>query len=469
MPTTVYTQVDFTNIITLTSAFVSSSNVGTIPNMTASGLDAAGFTLANPVPPSAGAEVRAFARYQFDLNHSTPSTPIPADAEITQIKITQQVTNASAATSCDSTFTNPGNNGHSDVASDVHVLLNQNNPTWITADNSIDNFEFDSGSGGGTQNLNKNAGPVSRLIQVVYNITALPGPFPDGFMTKAAFVAAFTTLVVEYNIDSVAGSVRGTDNDATGSYSTGIDITAINLQIEVEWTAPVSTTWTVTPTTLTLPDNEITISRPVDENFDPDQTIEKIFIGDDEILPDDPWVILWTDYEIIVHLPPDIPPLPDVDVIFAGIQFSGRVNLITLTINTADLSGIYEFDITAHHDTLYDRTVVPTTQNVKIPAPFLVTYFVGDEEFNVMHFAGTRVRAQGQGIIHQVLQSYDYIRTIQFGDETLRTSNNISEFSLTDFVEQKASLRIYMDTYDDYMNISNIIIFAKPLYTGYPK
>lgn len=470
MSITTYTQADYTNISTLSSVFILASNIGTVPNMTAAGLSAAGFTLTSPSTPSAGGEVRAFAQYQFDLDHTTPSTPIPSTARITKITISQQVTNASAATSCDATFTSPGNNGHTDIASDVHVLLNENNPTWITSDNSIDNFDFDSGTGGGTQSLSKNAGPVTRLINVVYNISALPGPFPLGYMTKAQFVAAFTTLVVEYNMDSTAGAALGSDSAATGSYSTGIDITAVNLQIEVEWTLP--SAWTIDTPTLVLPDNVVSISRP-DPGLPPEldtELPEKITVGDKELDPNDPWVIVWTKLNIKFHLPPDETNDPPLTIIFAGIQFSGSVPLGTLAVTNANLSGIYELDETAHNDTLYVHSgTTSTTSVVAIPAPFFATYYVDNKDIDVKHYNGVRMRVTGEGQLQQVFQSLDNVNTEDLSALTLRTINNLSPFSLANFIDQQCSLRVYMSNTNNFMAVSQIVIFFKKLYTGYPQ
>lgn len=473
MSTTNYTQADFINLSTLLNVLVNcAGNVGTAPNLTTSGLTAAGFTLANPSPSSAGDECRALLKYQFDLDHTTPSTPIPSNAQITQIKISQQVTNASAAASCDATYTNPGNNGHGDVQSTVQVLLDQNNPTWIATDNSINNFDSDSAIGGGTQNLSKNAGPVSQLIEVVYNILALPGDFPLGYMTKAEFVAAFTTLTVQYDLDAVAGAVRGTDNDATGSYSVGIDITAVNLNIEVTWTVPVVTAWTIDTPTLVLPDNVVSISRP-DPGVPPDEDTEipeKIIVDGEEIEPNDPWVIIWTRIRIVFHLPPKKTDDPDVNIVFAGIQFSGSVPLGTLSITTADLSGIYELDEDAHNDTLYVHTgTTSTTMDVAIPAPYFATYYVDNKDIDVKHYNGVRMRVTGEGQLQQVFQSLDSINTEDLSALTLKTINNLSPFCLANFIDQQCSLRVYMSNTNNFMAVSQIVIFFKKLYTGYPQ
>lgn len=470
MSTTTYTQIDFTNITALTNDFVNAGpNVGTAPNLTTSGLDAAGFSLATPTPTSALGESKAQVKYQFELDHTTPSNPIPATAQISQIKISQQVTNASAAASVDAAF--DSSSGSTDVASDVHVFLNENNPSWIATDNSIDAFDFDFGSGGGNQSLSKNAGPISRLIEVVYNIAALPGDFPLGYMTKAEFVAAFTTLVVEYYLDAVSGAALGSSTSAPGSYSDGVDITAVNLQIEVTWTDPVTTNWDVADFD---PENNIlTLERP-DPGVPPeddDELPETLFIDDEEYEPEDFWIILWTRVRIIVRLKPtQLPPTPPVEMIFAGTQFSGRVSLGTFSITQVDLSGVYELDPDAHDDTLYirDGTTV-TTEARMIPSPFFLTYFVDNRETDVLHYNGTRMRVTGVGDLQQMFQSLDAINTEELTSETLRTINNLSPFHLANFIDQNCALRVYTSNTGDFMNVSQLSIFWKKLYTGYPQ
>jgi hypothetical protein len=54
-------------------------------------------------------------------------------------------------------------------------------------------------------------------------------------------------------------------------------------------------------------------------------------------------------------------------------------------------------------------------------------------------------------------------------DLTLQTTNATIPFQLANFVDQRACLRVYIDQLDGFFNISKIIVFSKPIYTGYPQ
>ncbi len=472
MSITTYTQIDFDTITALINSFTNAGpNVGTAPNLTTTGLAAGGINI-TPPPSSFFDECIAHVKYQWDLDHSTPSTPIPATAQITKITIQQQVTSAAAPTSLSLDYTAATPPGTASVDSNVLVDLGLNNPSWITSNNSINEFDFDSLSDA-TPSVSADAGPITRLILVIYDILALPGDFPLGYMTKAQFVAAFTTLVAEYDIWCDAGSSGISGGETlTGSYSVGMDITSANLQVIVEWTDPVVTTWDIDTPTLTLPDDVVEISRPdPGVPYEEDTEFpEKLVVDDKEIDPNDPWIIVWTRLRIVFHLPPDHTDDPDIKLIFAGVQFSGSVPLGTLSVTTADLSGIYQLDETAHTDTLYARSgTTSTTQEVAIPAPFLVTYFIDNKETDILHYNGSRVRVTGEGDLKQVFQSLDYVNTEELANVPLRTINNVSPFTLANFIDQQCSLRIYMDDIDNFMNVSQIVLFWKKLYTGYPQ
>ena len=247
------------------------------------------------------------------------------------------------------------------------------------------------------------------------------------------------------------------------------------LTITGAYTTPINQ-WSVSPGSLTLPDNIVTITRP-DPGVPPDQDmgiIQNLVVNGVTIGPNDPGVILWTLTIIIFWFTPDLVPTGggsvNIDAIPAGTQFSGTVNIGSLNVTVADLSGIYTFDTTVHHDNLYDRSgTTVATQVVAIPAPFFVTAFFNDNEQEVMHYTGVRMRVTGAGTLKRVFQSYDVINTEQLADLTMRTATNTLPFALANFIDQNAALRVYTSSTDDYMVVSSLVVYINPIYTGYPQ
>lgn len=309
--------------------------------------------------------------------------------------------------------------------------------------------------------------------------TGFPVDPLDSFILPSVFIGYILQFSQTFtnNFCDLRPTPTGTGNLAIFSIM-GLDISGEYVTESVKWT--------LSPTGLILPDNVITLTRPDTSTQPPNspgtdqptsldtQQIEQIVVNGKTLSPNDPWVIVWLRFKIKIHLNvawlEGQPPTITIKAKFIGTSFGGIVDIGTLAITYADLSGVYFFDSTSRSDLLYDRSTVGSikTREVLIPAPFFVTAFSSDNDTDIIHFGGTRIRVTGQGTLHQVFQSYDYINTQQLPDLTLRTTNNVNPFVLASFIDQQASLRVYMDTIRDYMNVSRIITFSIPMYTGYP-
>jgi hypothetical protein len=461
MPTTTYTQIDYINVNEDSASFVNCSvNLGTPPNAIFSGLDAGAWSTGTTYSNSCV----GIAVYSWEVDHSTPSTPVTPGAQITKITIRFQLDTITAVAFIDGT-----SGGLVDVSCGAQAFISSTLPNvaWRTSENLPSDTAADHVSNVTSWDQNAVAGPVSDLVEIVFDFTLNPnGDFPALYMDYATFIANFTNYDITYWLLSTVG----TNGISSGDQSVSGGIDAVNLQIEVIWTDPYVSEWSVDPATLTLPDNTITLSRP-DVGEDPDiEDIEEIKIGDTIIKPSDIWVTLWTKLVIIFKVPPNETDATGVYAKFRGTEFTGFVLIGPIVIVEADLSGIYQLDVTQHHDTLYarDGTTV-TTQEVAIPSPFFITYFVDNKEIDVCHYTGTRMRVTGQGIVNQLFLSLDTVQTEQFGNLTLQTSGNLSPFALANFIDQQAALRVSTTEYDDYMVVSQIVIFWKKLYSGYPQ
>lgn len=87
---------------------------------------------------------------------------------------------------------------------------------------------------------------------------------------------------------------------------------------------------------------------------------------------------LWIFSEFFFSFPvPDYSTLGVLEIVITSTEFSGSMSLGKITtILFLGASGIYTLDPTATHDTLYD-IVNGGTVNVKIPDPFIKTFFAG--------------------------------------------------------------------------------------------
>lgn len=88
---------------------------------------------------------------------------------------------------------------------------------------------------------------------------------------------------------------------------------------------------------------------------------------------------LWTFSEFFFSFPvPAYSTLGVLEIVITSTEFSGSMSLGKITtILFKGASGIYTLDSTATHDTLYD-IVNGGTVNVKIPDPFIKTFFAGN-------------------------------------------------------------------------------------------
>lgn len=489
MGVSLYDSADLTNEVIIDNSFTNASNIGgPDPNVNLTGSIVDNAVSFPGTSTNATRESSASVQLQYDIDHSSPINPVPNNARITKVTITMQTASPSASGDASITFPNEGpgsfKGGQVSATAEVTAIVAPspiNTATLGTLSFILANQNNNSAGGAGLQAASAAENPAAIIIGYTIDFTTNPGGlFPAGYATYAEFIANFAQMTFQFTFlgEAVAQWVSFSPPDhptpATGSLSGSGTLVANNFSMEVDWFVPLQ--WTVSPSTLTLPDNTITISRP-DPGVSPDddtQIIQTLQINGQTILPTDPSVIIWLRFLIIIHLMPDMivsGSLP-IDAILIGTQFSGSVNLGSVTIITADLSGIYTFDTTTHHDTLYARstgTTAVTTQSVAIPAPFFITAFFHDDDEEIMHYAGVRMRVTGQGTLKQIFYSLDYINTDTLADLTLKTANNTQPFTISNFIDQDAALKVFTQSTDDYMAVSKLIIYMNPIATGWPQ
>ena len=488
MATTLYSSTDLINKQILSNTFNNASNVGgPDPSVDLEGLmsDNAFSLLGSQVSNSE--DCSAIYELEYDINHASPPNPVQNNARITKVVIQMQVVAPSAAGSSSVTFANEGpigfHGGHANASAVLaaEVLPSPQDVSLGTLVELSATAGQNSSDGTGLMTANASLSPAGQIIGFTIDFTTNPGgQYPLGYATFNQFITNFAQMIFFFEASGQGGaqwlgfSPSDHPTPATGSVSGNLSLTVNNFSMEVTWDVPLA--WSVTPSTLTGPPFIITISRP-DPGVPPDQDtqiIKELILPNGTVIgPNSPWTIIWTITIIIIHLPPDeiITPFTPGGIPI-GTQFTGSVPLGTITIIKADLSGMYTFDTTVHHDQLYARSTGTTTVGtitVLIPSPYGVTSFVNDDEEEISHYAGVRVRAVGQGQINFVMQSLDTIYTDILSPLTLLTANATQPFQISNFVNQRAALRFYTQNTDDYMEVSKLIIYTTPIATGYPQ
>lgn len=87
---------------------------------------------------------------------------------------------------------------------------------------------------------------------------------------------------------------------------------------------------------------------------------------------------------------------------------------------------------------------------------------------NILHFNGTRLRIFGSGNLNQSLKSVQNVRGYDLVSLPVVPTTNREAFVLADFREQKAQLRFGTTEIGETFTISKIVIYNKPVATGYP-
>lgn len=87
----------------------------------------------------------------------------------------------------------------------------------------------------------------------------------------------------------------------------------------------------------------------------------------------------------------------------------------------------------------------------------------------ILHFGATRFRVNGSGNLRLSLHSLDDIRSQSLVDLVMLTTTNREPVVLANFKEQRAQLELSTIEIDEVMIVSKIIIFIKPVETGYPQ
>lgn len=88
---------------------------------------------------------------------------------------------------------------------------------------------------------------------------------------------------------------------------------------------------------------------------------------------------------------------------------------------------------------------------------------------NILHFNGVRIRAVGTGNLKLFLSSLQNVSKFDMVDLPLLPSTDRELFVLANFKKQRAQIRVRTEELGETFTISKIVIYVKPVETGFPQ
>jgi len=87
----------------------------------------------------------------------------------------------------------------------------------------------------------------------------------------------------------------------------------------------------------------------------------------------------------------------------------------------------------------------------------------------ILHTNTVRFRVTGSGSLNLFLRSLDDIRNQELTPIVMQSVTNREPNVLANFKEQQMQLELFTTEIDEFFTISKIVIFTKPVETGYPQ
>lgn len=129
-------------------------------------------------------------------------------------------------------------------------------------------------------------------------------------------------------------------------------------------------------------------------------------------------------------------------------------------------TGIHYINVGKTNDTISPSTAVA------IPNPTMITALIGDEtnqdDENIYHFGGVRVRVTGSGLLRATYIGLDGILTNVLAPITMGTTPGQMPFALANLMNERARLQLQTTAINETLKVNKIICFTKPIYSSYP-
>lgn len=87
----------------------------------------------------------------------------------------------------------------------------------------------------------------------------------------------------------------------------------------------------------------------------------------------------------------------------------------------------------------------------------------------ISHFNAVRLRVKGQGNLKMSFYSYDGIYSENLSPVAMVPLTNRTPTQLANFTQQSAKLRIETTEMDEVFQISQVIVFTKPVSASFPQ
>lgn len=87
---------------------------------------------------------------------------------------------------------------------------------------------------------------------------------------------------------------------------------------------------------------------------------------------------------------------------------------------------------------------------------------------NIIHIAAIKLRVVGSGNLAPTLLSLDSVNVTILNPIPMQAITPIEPLRLTNFVSQKAMLRIETNNIDETFTINRIVIYVKPIFSSLP-
>ena len=93
----------------------------------------------------------------------------------------------------------------------------------------------------------------------------------------------------------------------------------------------------------------------------------------------------------------------------------------------------------------------------------------GSRGEGLVHFGAVRMRVTGSGNLKSTIYSQDEVRAVTVAPIAMEETTDKQPTRPTSLIAERAMYKIYTDMKDEVFFIQRIIIYSKPIYSGYPE
>lgn len=92
----------------------------------------------------------------------------------------------------------------------------------------------------------------------------------------------------------------------------------------------------------------------------------------------------------------------------------------------------------------------------------------GSSGESISHFTAVRMRITGFGNLKMTMYSLDNVISKDLKDLEIPGASNIEPTRIMNFMQQRAAFRMGTTEINEFVRCNRIILFTKPVFTGYP-